>query len=76
MTKGMVGWAAGATGPDFFIDNYKAKADWWGTQHTLWGQIQDDASFAVIDKVWTLPAKNEGGLTMLEQPLHFDMAIE
>lgn len=34
MTKGMVAWAAGDTGPDFFIDNYKRKADWWGTQHT------------------------------------------
>jgi hypothetical protein len=34
MTKGMVAWAAGESGPDFFMNNYKAKADWWGTQHT------------------------------------------
>lgn len=34
MAKGMVAWAAGETGPDFFIDAYKAPANWWGTQHT------------------------------------------
>ena len=34
MERGHVAWAAGATGPDFFIDNYKQKATWWGTQHT------------------------------------------
>jgi len=34
MTRGMVAWAGGGTGPDFFIDNYKRPAKWWGTQHT------------------------------------------
>lgn len=34
MTHGMVGWAAGGTGPDFFINTYKKPAKWWGTQHT------------------------------------------
>ena len=34
MTKGMVAWAAGKSGPDFFIDNYPSPAKWWGTQHT------------------------------------------
>jgi hypothetical protein len=35
MTRGYVGWAAGETGPDFFISNYEKPATWWGTQHTL-----------------------------------------
>lgn len=34
LTKGMVAWAAGATGPDFFISNYEKPALFWGTQHT------------------------------------------
>lgn len=34
MTRGMVGWAGGLLGPDFFIDSYPRPAEWWGTQHT------------------------------------------
>ena len=34
MERGHVAWAAGVTGPDFFINNYKEPAKWWGTQHT------------------------------------------
>jgi hypothetical protein len=34
LTRGMVAWAAGATGPDFFISNYEKPALFWGTQHT------------------------------------------
>jgi cyclophilin family peptidyl-prolyl cis-trans isomerase len=34
MTKGMVGWAGGGTGPDFFIDTYENPAFFWGNQHT------------------------------------------
>ena len=31
MTRGMVGWAAGQTGPyDFFINAYARPAEWWG----------------------------------------------
>lgn len=75
MERGHVAWAAGATGPDFFIDNYKQKATWWGTQHTNWGKIEDQESFNVLDKVWTLPAKKSGGLTYLDKPIRFEMEI-
>lgn len=75
MTRGMVGWAAGDTGPDFFIDAYRQPATWWGTQHTVWGELQDDASFAVLDVVWTLPAHVAGELTHLDKPLHFELAL-
>jgi hypothetical protein len=76
MTRGMVGWAAGQTGPDFFINAYEAPATFWGTQHTVWGEIQDDASFQLIDHIWTLPARDENGLTMLDEPLHFEVTME
>jgi cyclophilin family peptidyl-prolyl cis-trans isomerase len=74
MERGMVGWAAGATGPDFFIDAYSQSATWWGTQHTVFGQIQDNESFRVIDTIWTLPV-NKGDLTYLKQDLHFTMEL-
>jgi hypothetical protein len=76
MTHGMVGWAAGATGPDFFVDAYQRPARWWGTQHTVWGQIMDEASWSVIDAIWRLPSKRQGDLTYLVDPLHFDLRIE
>jgi cyclophilin family peptidyl-prolyl cis-trans isomerase len=76
MTHGMVGWAAGATGPDFFVDAYQRPARWWGTQHTVWGQIKDEASWSVIDAIRRLPSKRQGDLTYLVDPLHFDLRIE
>jgi cyclophilin family peptidyl-prolyl cis-trans isomerase len=78
MTRGMVGWAAGVTGPDFFVNAYKQPAKWWGTQHTVWGEIRhDDAvSWAVIDDIWQRPSERRGDLTYLVDSLHFDLRIE
>lgn len=76
MTKGMVGWAAGATGPDFFIDTYEREAKWWGTQHTVFGEIQDTESFNVIRTIYnTLPTHEQSGLTHLNEPLHFTLSL-
>jgi cyclophilin family peptidyl-prolyl cis-trans isomerase len=76
MTKGMVGWAAGATGPDFFIDTYERPAKWWGTQHTVFGEIQDMESFHVIMTIYnTVPTHETGGLTHLNEPLHFTISL-
>jgi cyclophilin family peptidyl-prolyl cis-trans isomerase len=75
MIRGMVAWAGGATGPDFFIDAYMKPADFWGTQHTVFGQIEDMDSFDVIEQVWKQPAKNDGGMTMLDEKLHFTLQI-
>lgn len=76
MTKGMVGWAAGATGPDFFIDTYEREAKWWGTQHTVFGEIQDPESFNVIKSIYnTQPTHEVSGLTHLDEPLHFDLSL-
>lgn len=95
----MVAWAGGGTGPDFFIDAYEDRADWWGTQHTgtcprrsclrrgplevrltattaaVWGEIRDADSFAVIDRIWTLPTRSEEGMAFLEQEIAFDLDI-
>lgn len=110
MERGNVAWAAGDTGPDFFINDYEERALWWGTQHTgkfeaymnydllhkppvktcqlclssrntlgtswkVWGLIEDNESFKVLDKVWSLPAKEEDGSTYLETVIQFQMEI-
>lgn len=74
MTRGSVAWAAGDPGgPDFFIDAYKKPADWWGTQHTNFGFIED---MSLVDSIFELPANREGGMTYLEDPIHFDLRLE
>lgn len=74
MTRGMVGWAAGGGGPDFFINTYKRKAVWWENQHTVWGEIQDDASLALIDEIYDLPTTKRK-LTYLDKQLEFTLEI-
>jgi hypothetical protein len=77
MERGMVGWAAGATGPDFFINDYRKRADFWGTQHTVFGRIvvDDHASFALLDTIFEMPV-HTAGLTLLDEELKFTMHIE
>jgi cyclophilin family peptidyl-prolyl cis-trans isomerase len=77
MTRGSVAWAAGDSGgPDFFIDNYPNPAKFWGTQHTNFGTIVDEESFRVINKIFDLPIKTRGGMSYLEETIHFDMGLE
>eukprot|EP00522_Entomoneis_paludosa_P012370 CAMPEP_0172455772 /NCGR_PEP_ID=MMETSP1065-20121228/12240_1 /TAXON_ID=265537 /ORGANISM="Amphiprora paludosa, Strain CCMP125" /LENGTH=330 /DNA_ID=CAMNT_0013208249 /DNA_START=77 /DNA_END=1069 /DNA_ORIENTATION=+ len=76
MERGYVGWAAGKMGPDFFIDDYRKPAKFWGTQHTVWGQIVDENSLMVIQQIWTKPAKKKNGLTYLDEHIQFQMHIE
>jgi cyclophilin family peptidyl-prolyl cis-trans isomerase len=78
MTRGAAAWAAGqAGGPDFFIDNYKNPTDkFWGTQHTNFGFIEDEESFAVIDQVWDLPMDKNGGMHVLKNHIPFKMELE
>lgn len=75
MSHGTVGWAAGKTGPDFFIDWYKRPTKYWGAQHTVWGIVEDDASAQVIADIWKLPVNQKGGLSYLEEPIKFEMAL-
>ena len=76
MKHGMVGWAGGGDGPDFFIDTYKQPAKWWDQQHTVFGQIQDEDSFKRIDEIYAMPTTKNGMMVMLQEPIHFDMEIE
>ncbi|KAI2493090.1 hypothetical protein MHU86_21438 [Fragilaria crotonensis] len=76
MTKGMVGWAGGGTGPDFFIDTYDAPATHWGNQHTVWGKVMDGESLAIITRIYDLPATNRGGMTFLDENIKFTMSLD
>jgi len=69
MTRGMVGWAAGEAGPDFFIDNYHKPAEWWSHDHTVWGEIVDEASLEVVKSFFDLPATKKV-LTYLDKAVH------
>jgi len=73
MTRGMVGWAAGGPGPDFFIDLYKRKATWWETQHTVWGEVRDPDSLQKLDSLFELPVSTRGGMHYFEKAIHFEL---
>ncbi len=66
---GMIGWAGGGTGPDWFI--FTGEGDpGWGYDHTVIGEIADDASWRTIDAIHVLPVKPGGGvMRMLKEPL-------
>jgi cyclophilin family peptidyl-prolyl cis-trans isomerase len=55
MRRGDVGWAGGSFGPDFFIYLAPAPATDWGTSHTVWAEVADDASMAVAERIVALP---------------------
>jgi len=75
MTKGMVGWAGGKTGADFFMDTYDKPAKFWENQHTVWGEIEDEKSFQLIEKIYTLPRTNKGGMHFLDKEIKFQLII-
>lgn len=67
MSKGMVGWAGGSSGPDLFI--YTASrscavggcpATHWSRDHTVFAEVADDATWAVIEELYALPVKRDG----------------
>lgn len=73
MTRGMVGWAGGGAGPDFFIDNYKRKAQWWGQEHTVFGEV-DPSSLHVVESFFDLPRhSSDGGMMFLDEAIPFDI---
>ena len=72
MTKGMVGWAAGEGGPDFFINNYPRVAEWWDHDHTVWGEVVDEDSLNVVDSFFDLP-RHKDGLTYLDEDVQIEL---
>ena len=77
VTRGMVGWAAAGSGPEFFVYTGERPAEHWAREHTVWGEVADDATFAALARLHALPGKEirsefqggGGGVRMLDAPL-------
>jgi len=76
MTRGMVGWAGGGAGPDFFIDMYKRPATHWENQHTVWGEVIDEKSLAVIDAIFELETDRSSGMSYLKEIIHIEPSLK
>mmetsp|Transcript_29689 Transcript_29689/g.64831 ORF Transcript_29689/g.64831 Transcript_29689/m.64831 type:complete len:217 (-) Transcript_29689:1029-1679(-) len=76
MIPGMVGWAGGGAGPDFFIYTGHGPATHWNNDHTVWGEIADELSFEVVDNVLKLPTNRPGhGMAMLVNTVRFELKV-
>jgi len=58
LSRGMVAWADGGTGPDFFVaareeDDTPTKM---GHGHTVFGEVEGDDSWAALERLRALPA--------------------
>lgn len=66
MRRGMVAWAGGGSGPDFFLYTGAEPARHWQNDHTVFGEIADDESWEAIARLHALPATDRRGMTMLD----------
>jgi len=78
MSKGMVGWAGGSAGPDFFI--YTAHMDLnrcavrgcpathWSHDHTVFAEVADEETWKTLAALYALPVK-KGGMTFFDPKL-------
>lgn len=73
MTKGMVGWAGGGNGADFFINTFATPVNWWERQHTVWGEL-DEESIRVVESAYDLPATMKG-MRMLDEKINFTIEL-
>ena len=57
MERGEIGWAGGSKGPDYFIYMGSGPAGWLGVPHegTIFAEVADEASMAVVANVSKLP---------------------
>jgi hypothetical protein len=60
MTRGMVGWAGGSAGPDFFVYTARGAATHWAHDHTVFAQVADDESWTTIEELGKLPVRHDG----------------
>mmetsp|Transcript_5322 Transcript_5322/g.16272 ORF Transcript_5322/g.16272 Transcript_5322/m.16272 type:complete len:100 (+) Transcript_5322:170-469(+) len=72
MEKGDVAWAGGSAGPDLFIT--MSRVGGFGGSHTVWGQLADEESFALSEKLVQLPIEKglkPGSMRMIADPVPF-----
>lgn len=79
MHLGAVGWAGGGVGPDFFITTFDNTDGWWEQTHTVWGMVEESESlYVLLKQIMALPTRQPGGkgMTLLQEPIGFQMSIE
>ena len=76
MTRGMVGWAGGGSGPDFFVYTGAAPASHWAHDHTVVGMV-DEQGMRALEQLHALPTKanSPGGMTMLAAPVDLHVQV-
>lgn len=83
MSKGMVGWAGGSAGPDFFI--YTAHmtgcavgscpATHWAHDHTVFATVADEQSWKTVETLFSLPVKR-GGMTFFANKVGLTVKLD
>mmetsp|Transcript_26445 Transcript_26445/g.49914 ORF Transcript_26445/g.49914 Transcript_26445/m.49914 type:complete len:348 (+) Transcript_26445:47-1090(+) len=79
MGKGMVGWAGGSAGPDFFIYMSENQAVGWHNDHTVWGEVLEQASLELVEEIIaTVETEKEtpNSMSMISDPIEFTMRAE
>ncbi|CEG01405.1 Cyclophilin-like peptidyl-prolyl cis-trans isomerase domain [Ostreococcus tauri] len=61
MERGDVGWAGEGPGPDWFVYLGARPAAHFGTRHTVFARVADEASFSVLERVVSAPSSTPGG---------------
>uniref|UniRef100_A0A7S1FHA2 PPIase cyclophilin-type domain-containing protein n=1 Tax=Noctiluca scintillans TaxID=2966 RepID=A0A7S1FHA2_NOCSC len=77
MYKGMVGWAGGSAGPDFFIYTADMRncevgacpAQHWANDHTVFAEVADSETWHAIEVLYTLPVEPRGGMTFFSDKI-------
>ena len=68
LARGMVAWAGGGAGPDFFIYTAPNPATGWFHDHTVIGELVPE-SLPVIAFLDEQPVKPQGDLKMFVSPV-------
>ena len=66
MTQGMVAWAGGGTGPDFFIYTGAGPNTWWAHDHTVFAEVHDE-DWPAVEALAALPTDASSGMKMLRR---------
>lgn len=76
MEKGEVGWAGGGPGPDFFIYLGAHPAKHFGTDHTVFAELADEETLALVERIVGLPSGQPGGpntMRFLDERVQFEV---
>jgi cyclophilin family peptidyl-prolyl cis-trans isomerase len=77
MQRGLICWAGGAGGPDWFINLIDQSG--FGDDHLCWGLVDQGEGMALVDRIVgqpLAPKKNPSDMTYLATRLYFNLTLE